>query len=226
MSEGEFDRAAALALLSEPLRRRIYEHASSAPDGVSRDGVGQALGLARSVAAFHLDKLAEAGLLTVEFRRPAGRTGPGAGRPAKWYRRAEGEFSLSVPERRYDRAAKLLAEAVERSGREGVPVAAALFEAAREEGRRLGAALAKREGAPFRERLVALLAEAGYEPRIEEGMVVLANCPFHLLAEEHRDLVCAMNHQLLTGLAEAGGLSDAAAHLQPRSGRCCVTLAA
>ncbi len=227
MRKGEIDRVAALALLSEPLRRRVYDYASAAPEGVSRDGVTRALGLARSVAAFHLDKLAEAGLLTVEFRRPAGRAGPGAGRPAKWYRRAEGEISLSVPERRYDLAATLLARAAERSEREGLSVAVALCEAAREEGRRLGAALEDGPaGMPVRERLLTLLAEAGYAPRVEEGVVVLGNCPFHLLAEQHRELVCTMNHELLTGLAEAAGLPTAAARLQPSPGRCCVTVAA
>src|SRR5262249_51369723 len=102
----------ALATLNEPLRGRIYRHVIAQRAPVGRDAVARAVGVAGSVAAFHLDKLAGAGLLEVEFRRPPGRQGPGAGRPAKLYRRAGTEVSLSVPERHYDLVGRLLADAV------------------------------------------------------------------------------------------------------------------
>ena len=91
--DSEADRLAALASLNEPMRRRLYGYLADQDTGVSRETAAAALGLSRSVVAFHLDKLADLGLLDVEFRRPEGRGGPGAGRPAKLYRRAAGEIS-------------------------------------------------------------------------------------------------------------------------------------
>ena len=115
------DSLDALTALGEPVRRRVYDYVATEAHGVGRDGVAEALGLPRSVAAFHLDKLVVAGLLAVDFRRPSGRSGPGAGRPAKWYRRSEAEIAVSIPDRHYDLAAQILASAVERVA-EGRPL--------------------------------------------------------------------------------------------------------
>lgn len=51
--------------------------------GMSRAEAADAVGVARTLAAFHLGKLVDAGLLEVAHRRLTGRSGPGAGRPAK-----------------------------------------------------------------------------------------------------------------------------------------------
>ncbi|HVX23583.1 MAG TPA: helix-turn-helix domain-containing protein [Acidimicrobiales bacterium] len=241
------DRVAVLAVLAEPVRRRVYDHVvASGHAPVSRDGAARALGVPRSVAAFHLDKLVEAGLLVAEYHRPTGRGGPGAGRPTKWYRRGDQEIAVTVPERRYGLAAALLARAVERSARDAMPVTRALCDVAREEGHRIGAALRPGGAEPggtepggtgasgtgasgaavgtVRARLVQVLAENGYEPRAEGPLVTLANCPFHLLTEEHRDLVCTMNHELISGVADQAGLPRDATRLDPGKGRCCVTI--
>ena len=231
------DALAVLAVLNEPLRRRVYEHVASSPGGeVSRDGVAAALGVARSVAVFHLDKLVDAGLLEVRYRRPPGRGGPGAGRPAKWYRRAPGELTVSVPERRYALAAELLARAVEQAdgGARDLPIGDLLADVARVHGHDIGRDLRPSPtGAPagdprpaLIEGLVGLLTHHGYEPRLAGGVVTMANCPFHALAEEHRDLVCHMNHELLSGVAEEAGLSPGTVRLDPEPGRCCVTIVA
>src|SRR5699024_7256887 len=98
----------AVAALNLPLRRRVYDHVSAHADGVNRDQTAEALGVSRSVAAFNLDRLAEVGLVEVDYRRPEGRSGPGAGRPAKWYRRAGTDVSVSVPGRHYGVAALIL----------------------------------------------------------------------------------------------------------------------
>jgi predicted ArsR family transcriptional regulator len=233
----ETDALAALAVLNEPLRRRVYEHVATSPSGeVSRDGAAAALRVPRSVAVFHLDKLVDAGLLEVRYRRPPGRGGPGAGRPAKWYRRAPGEISVSVPERHYGLAAELLARAVERAG-EGasdLDIGDLLADVARAYGHDLASELGSSptgasasEARPaLLEHLVGLLAHHGYEPRVSGGVITMANCPFHALAEEHRDLVCHMNHDLLSGVAEKAGLPPEAARLDPEPGRCCVTIVA
>lgn len=222
--EPEVDQLAAVAALVEPLRRRLYEFTVAHEQGVTRDDAAVGLGMARSVAAFHLDKLVAAGLLEVEHRRPAGRGGPGAGRPAKWYRRAARELAVSVPERRYQLAAEVLAEAAEEAS--GGAMDDALRRAARGCGQRLGALLPEAVGAGELDPLVAVLFEHGYEPHREGNTIWLANCPFAGLAASHRRLVCGMNLDLLRGLAEAAGLSPDAARLDPKPGRCCVTLAA
>lgn len=108
----------AIALLDDPVRHRLFDFVSGQGRAVGRDEAADAAGIGRSLAAFHLDKLATAGLLTVTHQRPPGRSGPGAGRPAKLYQRAEGEHEVSVPSRDYRWAAEILAEVAEVTGAE------------------------------------------------------------------------------------------------------------
>jgi predicted ArsR family transcriptional regulator len=222
------ERLAAMAALAEPLRRRLYLHVAAQAEPVGRDDAAAALGISRSVAAFHLDKLADLGLLDVEYRRPPGRSGPGAGRPAKHYRAAERDVAFSVPERHYDVAASLLAQALVDAEERSVPASEALRAVARDYGRALGAELAEPgPAAPGtrRQRLVEVLSAHGYLPSLDAERVTLENCPFHRLAEEHRELVCGMNLEVITGLLEVAGETEARATLDPAPGRCCVAVA-
>jgi predicted ArsR family transcriptional regulator len=215
------DRAgvAAVAALAEPTRRRVYDHVAGQPAPVDRDEVAAAVGLPRTTAAFHLDRLAQCGLLDVSFARRSGRTGPGAGRPSKLYRRADTTVEVSVPERHYDLAGDLLAGALVEADASGERPAAVLGRAARERGRELG-----REARTGRPGLLQLLEEAGFEPREEDGAVTLRNCPFHVLARRHTQLVCGMNQRLLEGVLDAVGDAGYMARLRPTEGRCCVVL--
>jgi predicted ArsR family transcriptional regulator len=223
------DRVAGVASLAEPQRRALYRFVVGQEEPVSKDAAAAAMGVARSVAAFHLDRLVADGLLATEYRRLSGRQGPGAGRPAKLYRRAAGELSVSLPARRYDLAARVLAAAVDEATRAGTPVADALTRVANERGRQLGerarAAAGRR---PSQRALIdaalAVLGEQGYEPRPRGDDVVLANCPFHALVDERRDLVCGMNHDLLSGMAAAVGDRLLTARLEPSDDNCCVRL--
>ncbi|HVF05989.1 MAG TPA: helix-turn-helix domain-containing protein [Frankiaceae bacterium] len=221
---------AALAVLDQPLRLRLYELLAERRDWVGRDEAAEALGLPRSVAAFHLDKLAGAGLVDVRYERPAGRGGPGAGRPAKRYRRSDREVTVSLPERRYDLASAVLADAVAEATASGRPVAEAVADAARATGRTVAESLggpAGRGRAGALRAAVAALRDLGYEPREQGGEVILDNCPFHALAERHRELVCGLNLHLLTGVADGLGAGDRlAAALRPEPGACCVRLSA
>ncbi len=160
-----------LGLLSDPVRRRLYRCVAAAPEEVSRDAAAEAAGVSRSLAAFHLDKLVEAGLLAVSFRRLSGRTGPGAGRPAKLYRRAEGEHAVSVPPRSYDTAGRLLAEVLGNAGLDRELQAAA---------RAAGAAQPDARA----DDVVAALRARGYQPFRDGETLRLRNCPFHALATE------------------------------------------
>ncbi|MGH9115359.1 MAG: hypothetical protein ACRDWW_05955 [Acidimicrobiales bacterium] len=225
--DGE-DTLRALAALDAPLRFKMYRLAIAAAQGVTRDIAAESTGVARSAAAFHLDKLAELGLLDVYYRRPPGVGGPGAGRPAKWYRRSRRQFDLSIPPRRYQLAASILAEAVQSASEDPNDLEAGLCRAASRSGAEIGEQ-ARRDGASpdeLMERLTGVLERFGYEPSTDDTGVVLLNCPFHALAEEHRELICSMNHRLLAAAARAAGLAEPAACLDPASDRCCVRLLA
>ena len=161
MTDARADDLAALRLLDEPARRRLYDWVAGQDEPVGREQAAAATGLSRALATFHLDKLADAGLLEASYRRLTGRVGPGAGRPARVYRRADREFSVTVPERRYANAADLFASALERIGGGGPP--AELREAAHEMGRRLSSGTRGRSRSG-RTRLIRALESGGYEP--------------------------------------------------------------
>jgi predicted ArsR family transcriptional regulator len=229
MTIADFDaQVGGVAALADPLRRALYRFVSAQATPVSRDAAAAGVGVARHVAKFHLDKLVHDGLLAVEYARPPGRRGPGAGRPAKLYSRSSRELTVSVPQRQYELAARLLADAVTISGRDGITVADALAQVARDTGRAVGGqALRDADVQQPENKLavaVAALERAGYEPRVDGRDVALANCPFHVLAREHTDLVCGMNLDLLTGLVEGLVGSDLQACLEPAAGLCCVRL--
>jgi predicted ArsR family transcriptional regulator len=210
-------RASGIGALAEPVRHDLYRYVAQRRDPVSREQAAEALGLPLHTAKFHLDKLVDAGLLTVEFRRLTGRTGPGAGRPAKLYRRADQELSVSLPQRRYDLAGEILATAVDRAATGTVGVDAAVREAAHEAGLRAA------EGG---QDLTEVLVDQGYEPRAEPDQVVLTNCPFDALVREHTALVCGLNEQFVTGVVEGAGSTEWRACLEPEEGLCCVRLRA
>ena len=223
------DVLAAVAALGDPLRRRLYRFVGAQDHAVSRDEVAEGAGVSRSAAAFHLDRLVDEGLLETEFRRLTGRQGPGAGRPAKLYRRAAREISISLPARRYELAAGLLVAAVSDATNRGQPVEAALDQVAREEGARIGEAVAPTLGrrtspAARAKRIAEALAEEGYEPRPAGGQVTLSNCPFSALVSDYPELTCQMNLALLEGFSHALAGAGVTAHLRPREGRCCVVL--
>jgi predicted ArsR family transcriptional regulator len=206
----------AVAALDEPTRRRLYDHVVRQPGPVSRDEAAAALGLARQTAAFHLDRLADESLLDVVYERRSGRSGPGAGRPAKLYRRSAKQVYVSLPERRYELAGRLLAQAVEESEATGEPARTVLHRRAQDLGNDLG----KQDCAG----VLDLLERYGFEPRREGDAIVLANCPFHTLAREHTETVCGMNLHLLRGVLQGLGDGGYGACLAPGPGRCCVRL--
>lgn len=222
------EQVSGIAALDEPVRRDLYLYVSRQAEPVSRDQAAEGVGVARHTAKFHLEKLVDEGLLDTDFRRLAGRRGPGAGRPTKLYRRSARQLSVTLPERRYDLAGRLMARAIEDSDRDGSPVVDALHAAAAELGGVLGTGARERAGhEPDPERRVqamcAGLAHLGYEPHRQDATVTLANCPFEALAREHTALVCGMNLALLeAATGQLGG--SLSARLDPAPGRCCVRL--
>jgi predicted ArsR family transcriptional regulator len=231
-----------VSILSDPVRARLYDFVAGSGEPVGRDEAAAAVGIGRAIAVYHLDKLVESGLLTASYRRPPGRSGPGAGRPAKRYAQSGREFTVTVPPREYELAAHLLAQAV--AADQGGASRAALRDVARQFGEGAGAGLqaaadeaggagdaargrGDEGGRGDAERLAAALRAHGFEPRVgADGTVVLRNCPFHQLASRHRDIVCGMNLALIEGLV-AGLRADAMRpELDPRPGQCCVVIRA
>jgi predicted ArsR family transcriptional regulator len=225
MPEPTDPQVAAVAALDEPTRRRLYDHVVRQPEPVSRDDAAKAVAVPRSTAAFHLDRLAGEGLLDVVYERRSGRSGPGAGRPSKLYCRSGTEVAVSLPGRRYDLAGELLAAALAEADRSGAPPRAVLERRAGETGRRIASdARSARPRMGPRQAALGALESYGYEPRTESERVVLVNCPFHALAEQHTALVCGMNLHLLQGVVDELAGSGLHPRLDPEPGRCCVVL--
>jgi predicted ArsR family transcriptional regulator len=209
-----------VAVLDDPVRRRLYDYVAMQPHGVSRSEAAAAAGIQRTLAAFHLDRLAEAGLVDVAFRRPEGRAGPGAGRPAKLYQRATAEHQVSVPPRDYQGAAELLAEVVDITGAEPE-----LQRSARSRGAAAGrAARWQAPAQPPGDLVAGALTAQGYQPYRDGADIRLHNCPFHVLASRYPPLICGMNLALLEGLLEGAAVTALEATLDPRPGDCCVVV--
>ncbi|MFI5893981.1 helix-turn-helix transcriptional regulator [Actinoplanes sp. NPDC051513] len=201
----------AVASLTDRVRRQAYQMVADGAGPLGRDEVAEALGVGRTLAAFHLDKLVAAGLLEVSYARRSGKSGPGAGRPAKLYHRAAAEHAVSVPPRAYRAAAELLAEALEQAGAEET-----LYQVAQKHGRRT----------PENPDIKKMLTGQGYAP-VADGpdRIELRNCPFHRLAEQFPPVICGMNLAMVTGLLAGARLDgEWAARMDAAPGRCCVTL--
>lgn len=222
---GDWDR---VELLTEPTRRSIYEAVRTARAPMTRDEVAAATGVTRRLAAFHLDQLAGGGLLSVDFARPPGRRGgPGAGRPSKRYHAEDVELDVSLPPRRYDIAARVLARAIAEPG--GGTAQERAVAIAADEGRRLGAA--RRTGrrmsaARTLDATAEVLTDLGYEPSRDGGCLRLRNCPFHAVVDVAPALVCGLNDALIGGiLTGLDGNNSVTAALDGEPPDCCVTVA-
>lgn len=230
MTESGRDPITAIALLDEPTRRRLYELVAGAGDAVGRDDAAAALGINRELAAFHLDRLAAGGLLMIEYRRRSGRSGPGAGRPAKLYRRAPNDLAVTLPPRDYAAAATMLAETMEEAGG-AAAWAEVAADVARRRGRTMGvsaceASASRATDTPMSSQdvLVEVLDARGFDPDVDgaTGDVLLGNCPYRVLSEEHRELICGMNLAWAEGLLDGLSADTVRPLLAPGPGRCCV----
>lgn len=209
---------AAIASLAEPIRRRLYFYVARRRRDVGRDEAACALRISRALAAFHLDKLVDQGLLQTSYRRLSHRRGPGAGRPAKLYRCSPRQLDFTLPQRRYELAGRVFARVL--TDAPSPTARRALERTARARGRELGAQARRSAGAD----LLAVLGECGFEPARANGEVRLRNCPFEVLANEARPLVCGMNLALVRGLLAGVAVPGWRARFAPEAGACCVVL--
>jgi predicted ArsR family transcriptional regulator len=230
----DFDQnVTGIGALADPVRRQLYKYVCEQREAVGRDEAAAALDLPRHKVKFHLDRLEADGLLTADYVRLSGRTGPGAGRPAKVYRRADREIAVSLPQRGYELAGRIMADAIAESMQTRIPITDALRRTATAHGHEIAAAPeVAQEPEDVQEPhdvlglAMDLLAEHGYEPRRDGDRVVMMNCPFHSLANTHTQLVCEMNHALITGITDTLAPDRICACLEPAANRCCVVLTA
>lgn len=219
----------ALQLLAEPTRRALFQACRRAGTPLTREELATTVGISRRLAAFHLDVLAEAGLLTVDFARPAGRTGPGAGRPAKRYTAADVDLELSVPPRRYEVAARVLARGLATATERGTDALQTTFEVAHEEGERVGRLRrtpGRKSASATTDAAAEVLTDLGYEPQRESRSCVhLCNCPFDSVVEVATDVVCGLNQRFVSGVLDGlDGHRSVHADLEPAPDRCCVVV--
>lgn len=222
--DGFEQRVSKVGALTDPIRRALYHFVAYQPGAVSRDQAAAGIDVPRHTAKFHLDKLVDEGLLVTEFKRLTGRSGPGAGRPAKLYRRARKEVNVTLPRRRYDLAGHVLADAASRA-LGGVPMEVALHDAAD------NAAEVVLESWPPEHidpdvNLRDALDKLGYEPRDEGDDIALANCPFRQLSDDHEDLICPLNRDFIDGLSGHLQCLDVRITSIPRGTGCCVRVEA
>lgn len=221
----EFDSIHAVGALADPVRRELYDYVASQHDAVGRKQASEAIGTPQHTAKFHLDRLVEEGLLTVEYRRLTGKTGPGAGRPSKLYRRSETQIEVSLPGRQYDLMGGILAAAIEHN--DTPEMQRALDTVAHAAGVGVGEAHRTATPEPQAPALVEIadaLAHEDFEPVVESTQVRLRNCPFDHLAKDHTQLVCGVNQNFVQGVVDGLGCGCAHASLEPEAGYCCVTV--
>lgn len=243
MDESAANPVAAVGALGDPVRRDLYGYIRRVRRPVTRQEAAESVGISRKLAAFHLDKLVEVGLLRTRYDAPD--RVRGVGRAPKLYEPVPDAVRVSIPERRHQLLAEILAEAVNATeavnGAEaadgagaGAPREArqAAFEAADLRGELFGAEerARRRPGRLGTERALSLAAESleefGFEPeRDAPDALVLRNCPFHPLAAASPDLICGINQRFLSGyLRGLGADGCAGAVLQPSPDACCVRL--
>jgi len=217
----------AVAALGDDLRRGLYRFVRRQGRPVTREEAAAALRISVKLAAFHLDKLVDRGLLRADHAVPP-EVRRRVGRAPKRYQPTDVQVSLSVPERRYDLLGEILVDAVAQAV-EGRSAADTARDIARQRGGQVGAQarLQRRLGRPGPERTIAvteeLLEGGGFEPAPDDvGGLLLRNCPFHTLVERAPALVCSINLAYVDGLLRGLGNDTVRTLLRPQAGLCCV----
>jgi predicted ArsR family transcriptional regulator len=207
-----------LCVLEDPVRRAVYRAVREAGEPVTRAEAGERAGISTRLATFHLEKLVAEGFVAATSERAGG--APSMGRPAKRYSPTDLELEVSIPPRRYDLVADILAsilgQVTDRTALSG-DIDAVAAEYGQRIGRRVGRRLAE-------DRLMVALRALGYEPSVRGGSIILRNCPFRRAAEAQPEVVCQVNHAFVGGVLAGLGTRSRASVLDREPGRCCVVL--
>ena len=189
--------------------------------------IAEQVGLHTNTVRSHLDQLMDAGMVESEVQQ---RKTPG--RPRLLFRATP--TTGAGPEDSYKVLAKILASGI----RDGEPAPGAVAVNA---GRRWGQRLAQQGGEsaepvdPGRavERVVALLDDVGFAPRVSKAtgttafpgdagndagsttVIELHQCPFHDLARENTDVVCAVHLGLIQGALDQMQAPPSTVRIEP-----------
>jgi predicted ArsR family transcriptional regulator len=176
---------------------------------VSADDLAGVQHVHRNVARRRLDRLAAAGLLVTRSERRSGRTGPGAGRPARIYAASPETTGIEFPARHYEELVGLLVDALPQRSRSkrlhdvGLDLAAGLLR-----GAPIAPARDLRIGV---ERVCDAVGRLGFQASVEavdEETAVIATptCPLRPLVVK-RPETADVDRGMWCGLI-AGGLQD------------------
>jgi len=215
----------AVAALVDPVRRALYDYVRRQDHPVTREEAADAQAISRNLTAFHLDKLVDAELLRARYESPADLP-RGRGRTPKVYETADDGVSFAVPPRHYELAGEILADAVaEQPTNVGDAARGHAFDHGRRIGQRCVARTRSDPAAAGELAAVhAALADLGFEPRTDEAMLTLGNCPFHALAIRQPELICGLNVEFISGLLAGLGSGGLTVQLRPQPGACCVVI--
>jgi predicted ArsR family transcriptional regulator len=182
----------------------LYVRGSASP--VTADDAAAELGVHRSVARGRLERLVRAGVVATSFARRSGRTGPGAGRPAKLYSPAPESDALEFPPRQLPALVARLLEELPSEGRE---------EALRDAGEDFGRHLAREAGLGPSEsvsegidNVCAAVRSLGFQAALDriEGDTATINtptCPLRPLVAERLE-AALIDRGMWAGLVESG----------------------
>jgi predicted ArsR family transcriptional regulator len=197
--------------LADPSRARILGELADAGPLDARE-LAERVGLHVNTVRVHLNALAEAGLVESETLPPQGR-----GRPRVAYRASAAAGDEGG--RRYRLLAEILTALVARFGPD-------TGEQLEEIGDAWGHYLVEAP-APFASlseeeavaRVLDLLAEVGFQPRLEQGKrgrrILMRPCPFLELARSHQDVICPIHLGLIRGALAELGAKTRATKLEP-----------
>lgn len=196
------------AALGDPTRRAIYVAIRESPEPMTTARIAELFEIHPNVARHHLDKLATDGWLVVSHRRHTGKSGPGAGRPAKTYEASKREVSIHFSPRRYELLVELLMRVLQRVAPDQVSGIAQ--EVGMEYGRELAEEIGAPEDAGYAEAVQAVavaMTGLGFsmDPDVEGQRLLTSHCPFGEAASDHPDVVCSLDRGIITGLVGSLG---------------------
>lgn len=189
--------------LGDPTRRGIYVAARESAEPLTASQVARLFDIHPNVARHHLDHLVSDGYLEVTRKRPSGRNGPGAGRPAKCYTVTDKAIDLHYPERHPELLVQLLLDVISEIGSDDIS------EVARRVGKRHGSQLAAEVGVPEQEgyevavtAVARAMTGAGFTMSADIDMerLITSCCPFGEQAIAHPHVVCSLDQGLVEGL--------------------------
>jgi predicted ArsR family transcriptional regulator len=192
-----------LEAVGDPDLREALLFARGRPSPVTADEVAEAQGIHRNVARSRLERLVEAGLLETAYERRSGRTGPGAGRPAKTYAVVPSLDAIEFPARGYESLLALLLDELPVEGRaDRLHAVGVAF--GEQLARKAGLRASKTPARAF-EAMCKAVGSLGYQTSLEEAdergaVISTPTCPLRPLVRAHPE-AAEIDRGMWAGLA-------------------------